>query len=203
MSTSSQSMSRVGILRNTYWPSNTQSFSLYINDKSWLRWHFLKTICASNFLWSWEVFCCPFSFRQVMRRCHFSLIHIFIFHPVAFMSCDSLQWSAVFFSWLGCFFFFVTWVNISSNMLILIVVMETIRTNHKNFQVVLLWHSYMPQQNDNHLKMVSMLQWHMAVSCDHEIAWDHIFTISIMNIINIKQLITIIFCNIACLKFLK
>jgi len=91
----------------------------------------------------------------------------------------------VFFSWLGCFFF-VTWVNILSNMLILIVVMETTRTNHKNFQVVLHWHSYMPQQNDNHLRMIIMLQWHIAVSCDHVIAWDHIITISIQNIINIK-----------------
>ena len=93
-------------------------------------------------------------------------------------------WSAVFFlmTWV---FFFVTWVNILSNMLI-IVVMETTRTNHKNFQVVLHWHSYMPQQNDNHLRMIIMLQWHIAVSCDHVIAWDHIITISIKNIINIK-----------------
>ena len=55
----------------------------------------------------------------------------------------------VFFNDLGVIF--VTWVNILSNMLILIVVMETIKTNHKNFQeVVLHWYSYMPQQHDNH-----------------------------------------------------
>ena len=91
--------------------------------------------------------------------------------------------------------FFVTWVNILSNMLILIVVMETTRTNHKNFQVVLHWHSYMPQQNDNHLRMIIMLQWHIAVSCDHVMAWEHIVSISIQNIITIKLLIIIIFYN--------
>ena len=90
----------------------------------------------------------------------------------------------VFFRYLGVFF--VTWVNILSNMLILIVVMETTRTNHKNFQVVLHWHSYMPQQNDNHLRMIIMLQWHIADSFDQVIAWDHIITISIQSIINIK-----------------
>ena len=94
----------------------------------------------------------------------------FYFSPlVKFMSCDSLQWSAMFFfNDLGVFF--VTWVNILSNMLILIVVMETIKTNHKSFQVVLHWYSYMPQQNDNHLRMIIMLQWHIAVSCDQVIA---------------------------------
>ena len=90
----------------------------------------------------------------------------------------------VFFNDLGVFF--VTWVNILSNMLILIVVMETIKTNHKNFQVVLHWYSYMPQQNDNHLRMIIMLQWHIAVSCDHVMAWEHIVSISIQNIITIK-----------------
>ena len=74
--------------------------------------------------------------------------------------------------------------------------METIRTNHNIFQeVVLYWHSYMPLQNDNHLRMIIMLQWHIAVSCDHVIAWDHIITISIKKIINIKYIIIIILCN--------
>ena len=119
---------------------------------------------------------------------------IFIFYPGKIhvlwlppMKCR------VFFHDLGGFS--VTWVNILSNMLILIVVMETSRTNHKNFQVVLHWHIYMPQQFDDHLRMIIMLQWHIAVSCDHVIAWDHIITISIQSIINIKYLIIIIFCN--------
>ena len=104
----------------------------------------------------------------------------FCFSPlVKFMSCDSLQWSGFFFvTWV---FFFVTWVNISSNMLILIVVMETIRAKHKNFQVVLHWHSYMPQQNDNHLWMIIMLQWHIAVSCDHVLTWEHIILVIWIN----------------------
>ena len=143
---------------------------------------FVPRTSCSNFLRSWEVFVIPFHFLEMP----FQFDTHFYFSPsVKFMSCDSLQWSVLFFvTWV--LFFFVTWVNISSNMLILIVVMETIRTNHKFFQVVLHWHSYMPQQNDNHLRMIIMLQWHIAVSCDHVIAWDHIITISIKNIINIK-----------------
>ena len=53
----------------------------------------------------------------------------------------------------------------------------------------------MPQLNDNHLRMIIVLQWHIAVSCDHVIAWDHIITISIKKIINIKYLIILILCN--------
>ena len=153
-----------------------------------MRWHFLKTLCSKqlavpNFFTILRSFLFPlFSKRQV--RSLFSLIPIF--YPW-YNSCLVTPSNEVpcFFSWFGCFFF-VTWVNILSNMLILIVVMETIRTNHKNFQVVLHWHSDMPQQNDNHLRMIMMLQWHIAVSCDQVIAWDHIITISIQNIINIK-----------------
>ena len=124
---------------------------------------FVPRICCSNFLRSWEVFVIP--------------AHSYFSSLVKCMSCDSLQWTFV--TW-GVFF--VTRANILSNMLILIFVMETTRTNHKNFQVVLHWHSYMPQQYDNHLRMIIMLQWHIAVSCDHVIAWEYIITISIKNI---------------------
>ena len=144
---------------------------------------FVQWSSYSIFLRSWEVFCSP-SFQNDKSEA-FSVWYPF-FYPW-YNSCLVTPSNEVpcFFSWFGCFFF-VTWVNILSNMLILIVVMETTRTNHKNFQVVLHWHSYMPQQNDNHLRMIIMLQWHIAVSCDQVIAWDHIITISIQNIINIK-----------------
>jgi len=147
------------------------------------EWRSMWTSCFLSQR-SWGDFFLPLvTSTSLETSCQFDVY--FYFSPlVKFMPCDSLQWSAV--GFFRVLFFFVTWVNILSNMLILIVVMETIRTNHKNFQVVLHWHSYMPQQNDNHLRMIIMLQWHIAVSCDHAIAWDHIFTISIMNIINIK-----------------
>ena len=127
-------------------------------------------------------FCYPFSFPWNAL----SVWYTFLFFTLSKIHVLWLPPMKCFFFVTWVFFFFVSWVNISSNMLILIVVMETIRTNHKNFQVVLHWHSYMPQQNDNHLRMIIMLQWHIAVSCDHVIAWDHIITISIKNIINIK-----------------
>ena len=132
---------------------------------------FFAPPCHYNKSWdAFSVWCIYFIFSPLVK------IHVLWLPP---MKC------CVFFSWLGCFFF-GTWVNILSNMLILIVVMETTRTNHKNFQVVLHWHSYMPQQNDNHLRMIIMLQWHIAVCCDHVMAREHIITISIQNIITIK-----------------
>ena len=141
---------------------------------------FWKLFVPRTFFTILRSFCYPFSFLWNAL----SVWYTFLFFTPSKIDVLWLPPMKCFFSWLG--FFFVTWVNILSNMLILIVVMETTRTNHKNFQVVLHWHSYMPQQNDNHLRMIIMLQWHIAVSCDHVIAWDHIITISIKNIINIK-----------------
>jgi hypothetical protein len=60
---------------------------------------------------------------------------IFYFSPPGKNSClvtSSNEVPRFVFRDLGVFFF-VTWVNILSNMFILIVVMETTRTNHKKF----------------------------------------------------------------------
>ena len=115
-----------------FWKSFEWSMwtSCFLSQRSW--GDFSLPLVTSTSLETPFQFDVYFYFRPLVK------IHVLWLPP---MKC------CVFFSWLGCFFF-VTWVNILSNMLILIVVMETTRTNHKNFQVVLHCHSYMPQQND-------------------------------------------------------
>ena len=148
--------------------------------------HLCCQLAVLIFLRSWEDFLLPLVTSTSLET-PFQFDVYFYFSPPGKNSCLVTSSNEVlcffFVTWVG---FFVTWANILSNMLILIVVMETTRTNHKNFQVVLHCHSYMPQQNDNHLRMIIMLQWHIAVSCDHVMTWEHIITISIQNIITIK-----------------
>ena len=131
------------------------------------EWRSLWTSCFFSQR-SWGDFLLPLVTSASLET-PFQFDVYFYFSPPGKNSCLVTSSNEVlcFFSWLGCFFP-VTWVNILSNMLILIVVMETTRTNHKNFRVVLHWNSFMPQQNDNHPRMIIILLWHIAVSMqDH------------------------------------